>query len=71
MIDLLRTLMDLLRESCFRVPCLRSFFDGTCWQTTRVMPGGFLFRAVPSDRMAGTAPPAAGLTEVSAPGFGQ
>ncbi len=41
------------------------------WQTTRVFPGGFVFRAEASERIFGTLPPAAGLTLVSGAGSGQ
>src|SRR4051794_11365544 len=67
----LSALIDAFLESCLRVPCLRSFLLGTCAQTTRVVPGAFLFRALNTVRTAGTAPPAGGVTEVSGPGSGQ
>jgi hypothetical protein len=41
------------------------------WQTTLVLPGGFFFSADASERAFGTAPPAAGLTELSGAGSGQ
>src|SRR5918996_5071438 len=41
------------------------------WQTTRVFPGGALRSALNRPRASGTAPPAAGLTDVSAAGSGQ
>ena len=63
--------MDLFFESCFEVPCFRSFLLGTVWQTTRVLPGFFFLSALKMLRTAGTEPPAAGFTEVSGAGSGQ
>src|SRR3954447_1474028 len=71
LMSLFSALMDLFLESCFLVPCLRSFLLGTCWQTTRVLPDCFLLRALKSLRTAGTWPPAAGFTAVSGAGSGQ
>jgi hypothetical protein len=41
------------------------------WQTTRVSPTVLAFSAEVSERAFGTAPPAHGVTEQSAAGFGQ
>src|SRR5438128_1716972 len=47
-------------------------FSDPGWQTTRVLPPfGSALRADASERAFGTAPPAAGLTDVSGAGFGQ
>ena len=45
--------MDLFFESCFAVPCFRSFLLGTFWQTTRVLPGFFFLSALKMLRTAG------------------
>src|SRR3954454_3506832 len=69
--SLFRALIDLFFESCLVVPCFFAFLLGICEQTTRVFPGFFSFSALKTLRTAGTDPPAAGFTDVSAPGFGQ
>ena len=71
LIDLFSVLIVLFFESCLWLPFLRTFLLGTFGQTTRVLPGFFLSRALKSLRSAGTEPPAAGLTEVSGAGSGQ
>ena len=71
MIDLLSALIVLFLESFLSLAFLRSFLLGTFGQTTRVFPGFFLSRALKTLRTAGTEPPAAGFTEVSAAGSGQ
>ncbi len=40
-------------------------------QTTRVVPASLRFSAELSERIFGTAPPAAGVIDVSGAGFGQ
>ena len=71
LIDLLSVLIVLFLESFLSLAFLRTFLLGTFGQTTRVLPGFFLSRALNSLRSAGTEPPAAGLTEVSGAGSGQ
>jgi hypothetical protein len=46
-------------------------FSEPRWQTTIVLPRGFFLSAEARLRAFGTLPPAAGLTPVSAAGFGQ
>src|SRR5919201_5687640 len=50
---------------------LRSRASEPDWQTTRVVPRACPFSADASERALGTAPPAAGLTDVSGLGSGQ
>src|SRR3954464_1840899 len=69
--SLFRALIDLFFESCLIVPCFFSFLLGIWEQTTRVFPGFFLLSELKTLRPPGRDPPAAGLTEVSAPGLGQ
>src|SRR4051794_35834877 len=72
---------DSLRWSLGRMsyPCLRARsidliarFSDPLWQTTSVLPGGFLLRAELSDRILGTRPPVpCGFTDLSTRGSGQ
>src|SRR5690348_17056958 len=49
----------------------RASLSESAWQTTRVRQGAESFSAEASERAFGTAPPAAGCTEVSGAGSGQ
>src|SRR3954453_17415885 len=69
--SLFRALIDLFFESCLIVPCFFSFLLGIWEQTTRVFPGLFFVSELKPLRTAGTEPPAAGLTELSALWLGQ
>src|SRR4051812_32711754 len=50
---------------------LLASFSEFVLQTTRVVPGGFVFSAEARVRTFGTLPPAAGFTDGSGFGFGQ
>src|SRR4051794_21942834 len=62
---LLKPVLSARRSEC------RMRLSEPVWQTTRVFPRSFAFSAEASERALGTAPPAAGLTDVSGRGSGQ